>query len=297
MEGWRTPSRWVLPASYTVTYPPRMADMNLHSLKELFGKEKPVIAMAHFPPLPGAPRHDPQMNMGAMIDAMGNDLQKLLDAGVDGILFCNEGDCPYALQGDFEAATVMTRVITQLSPRDRPFGVDYLWDARLALAVGLATGASFVRGVFTGVYESDMGLWKTDAAATLRYRHAIGADHIRLFHNDTPEFASYLGTRSAGERAKSAVVSSLVDVILVSGMAQGMEPELHTLKEVKDAVGDLVPVLLNTGAKANNIKKYLAVADGVIVGSSLKVDGYTWNRVDEKRVRVFMKAVNEARRG
>jgi uncharacterized protein len=271
--------------------------MNLQSLKELFGKEKPVIAMSHFPPLPGAPLHDPKMNVDAMIDFMGNDLQKLLDAGVDGILFCNEGDRPYTLQPDFEAVAVMTRVITQLAPRDRPFGVDYLWNSKFALAVGLATGASFVRGVFAGVYESDMGFWDIDVAATLRYRHAIGADHIKLFHNVTPEFASFLGTRSAGERAKSAIVSSLVDAILVSGMTAGMEPELDTLKEVKNAVGDTVPVFLNTGGKAENIKKYLAIADGVIVGSSLKVDGYTWNQVDEKRVAAFMKAVNQSRRG
>jgi predicted TIM-barrel enzyme len=91
------------------------------------------------------------------------------------------------------------------------------------------------------------------------------------------------------------VVSSLADVILVSGMTAGMEPQLDTLKEVKQAVGDTVPVLLNTGGKAENIKKYLTVADGVIVGSSLKVDGYTWNPVDPGRARAFMQAVAEAR--
>jgi predicted TIM-barrel enzyme len=56
-------------------------------------------------------------------------------------------------------------------------------------------------------------------------------------------------------------------------------------------------VLLNTGGKAENIQKFLSVADGVIVGSSLKVDGYTWNPVDEQRVKAFMAAVQAARRG
>jgi hypothetical protein len=269
--------------------------MTLELLNKMFGKDKPVVAMSHFPPLPGTPLHDSNMSVKDMIDYMGKDLQKLLEAGVDAVLFCNEGDRPYALAADFEAVAVMTRVITQLAPRDRPFGVDYLWDSRLALAVGHATGAAFVRGVFAGVYESDMGLWSPDAAELLRYRRAIGADHIKLFHNVTPEFASSLGTRSPGQRAKSAVVSSLADVILVSGMTAGMEPQLDTLKEVKQAVGDTVPVLLNTGGKAENIKKYLTVADGVIVGSSLKVDGYTWNPVDPGRVRAFMQAVAEAR--
>lgn len=265
-------------------------------LKELFGVEKPVIAMSHFPPLPGTPLYDSKSGISGMLDGMKDDMRKLLSNGVDGILFCNEGDRPYALHADLEAAAVMARIITELAPRDRPFGVDFLWDARLPLAVGLATGGSFVREVFTGVYESDMGLWNNDVAATLRYRHNICADHIKVFYNVTPEFASFLGTRSVGQRALSAVVSSLADAILVSGMTAGMEPVFDTLKEVKNAVGDMVPVLLNTGGKAENIQKYLTIADGVIVGSSLKVDGYTWNPVDEKRVQAFMAAVKESRR-
>lgn len=264
-------------------------------LKDLFGVTKPVIAMAHFPPLPGTPLYDAKLGVDGMLEAMRIDMDKLLAGGVDGILFCNEGDRPYALKADLEAAAVMARVIAELKPKDRPFGVDFLWDPRLPIAVGMATGASFVREVFTGVYESDMGLWSTDAAATLRYRHNIGADNIRVFYNVTPEFASFLGVRSLGERAKSAVISSMADVILVSGMAAGTEPKMDTLKEVKAAVGDKVPVLLNTGGKAENIRQYLTVADGVIVGSSLKVDGYTWNPVDEKRVKAFMTEVKQAR--
>ncbi len=271
--------------------------MNIDQLNQLFGHSKPVIAMAHFPPLPGTPLYDPQIDIGCMIETMKKDIDILLAGGVDGILFCNEGDRPYALQGDLQDAAVMTRIITELAPRDRPFGVDYLWDTRLQLAVGMATGAAFVRGVFTGVYESDMGLWSPDAAATLRYRRQIGAEGIKMFYNVTPEFASYFGSRSVGERAKSAVVSSLADVLLVSGMTAGMEPKLDILKEVKEAAGDMAPVLLNMGGKAENIQKYLTVADGVIVGSSLKKDGYTWNPVDKQRVRLFMDAVKAARKG
>lgn len=264
-------------------------------LSELFGIDKPVIAMAHFPPLPGTPLHDPKISLDCMVERMGEDIAILLKHGVDGILFCNEGDRPYALQGNFESVAVMTHVIDALAPRDRPFGVDYLWDPKVPLAVGLATGAAFVREVFTGVYESDMGLWNTDAASMLRYRHQIGADGIKCFYNVTPEFASYLGHRSIGERAKSAVVSSLADAILVSGLTAGIEPRLDTIQEAKQAVGDQVPVFLNTGGKVENIRRFLSVADGVIVGSSLKVDGYTWNPVDEERVRVFMDEVKGAR--
>src|SRR3712207_4243693 len=182
----------------------------------------------------------------------------------------------------------MTRIIAELRPRDRPFGVDFLWDPTAALAMAHATGASFMREVVTGVYESDMGLWQPDAAALYRYRRAIGAERVKVFASVTPEFAGPLGGRAPAERARSALVSTMVDAILVAGPRAGAAPDLSDLVAVKHAVGDDVPVLLNTGARAEMIGEFLAIADGVIVGSSLKVDGYTWNPVDPPRVRAFM---------
>ncbi len=266
------------------------------SLRELFQVEKPVIAMAHLPPLPGTPLYDEQRGVAGIIEDVASDVEKLLQEGVDGLLFCNEGDRPYALQANFEGVAVMSRVITELAPRDRPFGVDFLWDGgRAALAMALATGASFVRGVFTGVYDSDMGLWNTEAAGLLRYRRSIGAQHVKLFFNITPEFASPLGDRPVGMLAKSAVVSSLADAILVSGPRAGAEPDMAALRQAKEAVDGEAPVLLNTGARTENVRQFLSVADGVIVGSGLKVDGHTWNPVDRGRVEAFMAAVREMR--
>ncbi len=265
-------------------------------LEIMFGTKKPIIAMAHFLPLPGTPLYNPEIGIKGMIALMREDVKILLENGVDGILFCNEGDRPYTLKADLEAAAVMTRVITELAPVDRPFGVDFLWDPKAPLAIAKATGASFVREVFTGLYESDMGMWSTDAGAMLRYRHNIDADDVKVFYNVTPEFASSLGSRTIGQRAHSAVVSSLADAILVSGPMAGSEPDISWIKEAHDGVRGEVPVLLNTGAKAGNIQEFLRYADGVIVGSSLKVDGYTWNPVEGKRVMEFVKAVEQARK-
>ena len=264
-------------------------------LKDLFDVSKPVIAMAHFPALPGAPRYDPDLGVDGMVERMRQDVKHLLDGGVDAIMFCNEDDRPYTFNADFEAVAVMTRVITELRPTDRPFGVDFLWDPKAPLAIAKATGASFIREVVTGVYESDMGLWAPDAAALYRYRKQIDAEDVRIFANITPEFASPLGNRSVAQRAKSAVVSTLVDVVLIAGPMAGAEPDFSMVAEAKEAVGDEAPVFLNTGAKASNIAQYLEVADGVIVGSSMKVDGYTWNPVDPDRVKAFMAEVRRVR--
>lgn len=264
-------------------------------LKELFGREKPVIAMAHIPALPGTPRYDPALGLAGMVDKVRADITHLIEGGADAIMFCNEDDRPYTLRASMEQVAAMTRVVTELRPKAIPFGVDFLWDPMAALCIAAATGASFMREVMTGTYESDMGLWSPDAGAVLRLRRNLQAEQIRLFFNVAPEFGSPLGSRSVAERAKSAVVSSLADAILVSGPMAGAEPDYALVEEAKLAVGDKTPVFLNTGAKAGNIATYLQIADGVIVGSGLKVDGYTWNPVDPTRVREFVAAANKVR--
>jgi len=251
---------------------------------------KPLIAMAHVPALPGTPLYDGSGGLKAAIRQVRSDVAILLGAGFDAVLFCNENDRPYQLNAGLEAAAFMTRVVTECRPESSPFGVDYLWDQRCALAVGAATGAAFVRAVATGVWESDMGLWRTDAAEMLRERRRLEVDEMAIFMNVTPEFASPIGSRSSGEIARSVAVSSIPDAILISGPMAGAEPDLSVLGDVHASVSPDVPVLLNTGAKSGNIAKYLDHADGCVVGSDLKFDGYTWNQVDPERAERFVRA-------
>jgi uncharacterized protein len=258
--------------------------------RRIFAAQKPLIAMVHVPPLPGTPLYDRHAGVGGLVSAVRRDLEILLDAGFDGFLFCNEGDRPYELRAGPESAAVMARVVTECAPHEYPFGVDFLWDAKCALAVAVATGASFMREVLTGAWESDMGLWQGEAAHILRERRRLDADEIAIMMNITPEFASPIGRRDPAQAARSAVVSSLADTILVSGPMAGADPGRAVLEEVRAAVPPEVPVLLNTGARADTIAEYLQIADGCIVGSDLKVDGYTWNPVDRERAVRFVDA-------
>jgi membrane complex biogenesis BtpA family protein len=257
-------------------------------LRSLFNVERPIVAMAHFPPLPGTPLHDPKKGLGHLVDSVARDVEILEDSGFDAVLYCNEGDRPYAFEVGPEIAAVMGWIIAQARPKRIPFGVDHLYDMRTALAVGRVTGAAFVRGVFSGAYESDMGLWSPDLPGLLRYRRLIDGSDLKLFMNVTPEFASTLGKRSVGTLARSAVVNGLADAILIAGSLAGAEVDLAALDEAKSAVSDLAPVIVTTGVNINSLTRYIPRFDGVIVGTSLKVNGYTWNRVDPDRARRFM---------
>lgn len=251
---------------------------------------KPLIAMAHVPALPGTPLYDSASGITGAIDRVRRDVAVLVNAGFDAVMFCNENDRPYELHAGPESAAFMTRIAVECRPEGIPFGLDFLWDPRIALAAAIASGAAFMREVTSGVWESDMGLWNTDVAATLRERRRLGGESLAVFMNITPEFASSTGRRTPAQIARSTAVSSLPDAILVSGPMAGDGPDLTLLTEIREAVPPETPVLLNTGARAETIAEFLQVADGCIVGSSLKVDRQTWNQVDPERATRFVAA-------
>jgi membrane complex biogenesis BtpA family protein len=264
-------------------------------LQPLFGTAKPVIAMMHLLPLPGRPLHNRAGGMRAIVEALRRDLDALQQGGVDGLLFCNEGDRPYPLVTDRAPIAAMAAAIGELRPEiSLPYGVDLLWDAPAALAVAAAVEARFVREVFTGVYDSDMGLWQPDAAAALDYRRQLGLEQVKLFFNIEPEFARPLSPRPISAVARSVVTSSLADALLMSGPMAGAEADLSHIREARDAVPG-TPVLANTGVRIESVAATLAIADGVIVGTGLKRDGSTWNPVDPERVRRFMANARAAR--
>jgi membrane complex biogenesis BtpA family protein len=251
--------------------------------------------MAHMPALPGAPGFDREGGMARILDWVARDVAALQDGGVDAILFGNEADRPYLLKARPESLAAMAAVVAAVKPTlTVPFGADFLWDPVATVGLAAATGAGFAREIFTGVYASDMGLWEPDGAAALRLRAALGRSDLKLLFNVNAEFATPLDTRPIEVRARSAVFSSLADVICVSGPMTGQPVEHSDLRAVKAALPD-TPVLANTGVTAESIAGILAVADGAVVGTHFKVDADTWNPVDRDRVARFMDKVRSLR--
>src|SRR5689334_25268327 len=141
------------------------------TLEERLDTVKPVIAMVHFPGLPGRPRHARAAGRARLLDVVGRDLAVLQDAGVDAVLFCNEADIPYQLAVGPEIPAAMAAVIGELHPSiPVPFGVNVLWDPRASLAVARATGAVFIRQVLTGVHQSGMALIAPSPRHLVSYR-------------------------------------------------------------------------------------------------------------------------------
>jgi membrane complex biogenesis BtpA family protein len=263
---------------------------------DFFGdRKKIVISMAHIGALPGTPLYDADGGLAKLIDGAARDVEALQAGGVDSIMFGNENDRPYVTSASLEGVASMTAVVQAIKPMLKvPFGVNYLWDPKASIAIAAATGARFVREIFTGVFASDMGVWAPDCAGASRLRRNLGRSDLKLLFNINAEFAHSLDARPIELRAKSAIFSSLADAILVSGPITGQPANQSDLRKVCETINQ-VPVFANTGVTVDNVAEVLAVADGVIIGTHFKVDGDTWNAVDGARVRRFMDAVEKLR--
>lgn len=265
-------------------------------LHEVFGVEKPIIAMCHLLALPGDPGYDAEGGVEKIVEKARADLLALQNGGVDAVMFSNEASLPYLTDTEPITRTVMARVIAELyGDISVPYGVNVLWDPKASIDLAVATSAAFVREIFTGVYASDYGLWNTNAGEVVRHRQRLGGQNVRLLFNIVPESAAYLAERDIAEVARSTVFNTQPDALCVSGLTAGAETDASILKRVKEAVPETA-VFANTGVRLTNLEEQLAIADGTVTGTAFKRDGHIWNEVDEARVVEFMTKVQDIRR-
>lgn len=263
--------------------------------KDVFGVEKPIIAMCHFRALPGDPYYDAEKGMDWVMEMARKDLQGLQEGGVDAVMFSNEFSLPYLTSVKTVTTATMARMIGELKSEIKvPFGVNVLWDPIASIDLAAATGAVFIREIMSGVYASDFGLWNTNAGEVARHKHEVFREDLKLFFNIVPEAAKYLADRDIAEIAKTTVFNHHPDALCVSGLTAGSETDSQVLCKVKSVVPDTV-VLCNTGCRPENIERQLKYADGAVVGTTFKVDGKFENFVDTKRVKAFMDIVKASR--
>jgi membrane complex biogenesis BtpA family protein len=250
-----------------------------------------LIGMVHVAPLPGSPRWDGSIDR--VVAAAVADARALIEGGMDALLIENHGDAPFT-PGRVEPATVAALAVVAREVRralpGATLGINVLKnDARAALAVACATGARFIRvNVHAGVVAADQGLVQSDAYGTLRDRRLFGAD-VQIFADVGGKHATPLAPIDLEQHARDLRHRGLADGLVVSGPATGAATSLTDVKRFRGAVPD-VPLLVGSGATVETAAELLSVADGLIVGTSLKRNGDVAAPVDPERVRRLVAA-------
>jgi hypothetical protein len=254
-----------------------------------------VIGMVHLRALPGSPRWSGDMD--AVVRAALDDARALAEGGVDALVVENHGDVPFTA-GRVDAASVAGMAVAVAEIRRQvpvPAGINVLKnDVRSALAVAAATGAAFVRvNVHVGAVAADQGIIQSEAHDSLRYRRLLGLG-IAILADVQAKHGMPLAPVPIEHEARDCYARGLADALVVSGVATGEPTPMSDLKRVRDAVPE-APLLVGSGASPETVAELLSVADGVIVGTSLKRDGRLANPVDVERVRRLVAAARGAR--
>ena len=163
-----------------------------------------------------------------------------------------------------------------------------------SVALAAATGAAFVREIFTGTYASDMGPWTPDAGKAMRYRDRLHRSDLALLYNVSAEFAYSLDQRQLADRAR------IGGVFEHPRRHSGFRPDHRRSRVAERPRGRQEGAAGYAGAcqhgrQARDCRRCAEDRRWCIVGSSLKVDGNTWNAVDPDRAAEFMRLARARR--
>lgn len=260
--------------------------------KELFGTEKPIIALLHLDSLPGEPGYAGSLD--TVMEHAAADLAALQDGGIDGVLIANENCMPFTENTGTVTLMAMAAVIGALKKDIRvPFGTNVVSNPEETIKMAAALGASFGRSAFGGTYTGIYGIHSVNFGDMVRLKYALGHPEIQLLCKVNPEGDVRIGDQPTEEVLKAFCGGGYVGAMCVSGPGAGEEASWELLESVANGVKQKhVPVFCNTGCRHDTIEKILQVADGACVGTALKGKD---DRVDLEKVKSFMAIARRVR--
>lgn len=271
--------------------------LQMRNLGDIFGTTRPVIGMVHCWPLPGAPGYT-GYGVDTIIAHAVRDAHALAEGGCHGLIVENMWDIPFRAGPHIQPESIATHAVVARAVKaavDLPLGINVVHNGGVALlGIAIAAGADFMRVcMFTGAGVWDSGSWDEGCAADLlRRRKELHAEHVKIFADvDKKHSVRFPGIDLATHIEWTRFFGA--DALIVSGRMTGDAPDLAKVCEAKTLAGDR-PVLLGSGTDEHNIAAFMDIADGVIVGSSVKEGGEIANPVDVARVRRFVRAAGGA---
>ena len=255
-----------------------------------------LAAMVAVLPLPGSPLYggDDQRVM----DQALSDLEHYKAAGVDSLIFENDHDLPYIQPPlDPHGVALMTEIATEARKRFAgPIGVQMLEAANItSLEIAAQADLDYIRvEAYVFAHVGGSGVINGSAGQILRRRKELNAEHIKVFADVKKKHGSHTLTIDLDitDEIRQAEFF-LVDGVIVTSQFTGLNPDKEDLRKARSVTR--LPVLIGSGMTAENIRDYLPLADGFIVGSYFRKDGKFLETLEPERVGRFMQAFVSAR--
>lgn len=264
-------------------------------MKTLLDKHrKLLLGVIHLKPLPGAPRW--RGNLDEAVASAVRDASAYERGGAHALFIENFGDYPFT-KGSVGAETVAAMAVAAGAIRNAvklPIGFNVLRnDAHSALALCAACGGSFIRvNVHTGAMVTDQGIIEGKAHETIRLREQLCPKAL-IFADVHVKHAVPLGDLTIEIAARDTVERGLADALIISGTGTGVAADMEDVQRVREVL-PLTRVLIGSGVTPEKARDYLRMADGLIVGTSLKTRGDIDRPVDPRRVAALSKVIRHS---
>jgi uncharacterized protein len=257
-----------------------------------------LAAMVAVLPLPGSPLY--KGDDSRVIDQALADLDVYKEAGVDSIIFENDHDLPYIQPPlDKKGIALMTKIVKEARKQfDGAIGVQMLEAANItSLEIAAEANLDYIRvEAYVFAHVGGSGVIHGSAGKILRRRKELNAEHIKVFADVKKKHGSHSLTIDLD--IKDEIMQAeffLVDGVIVTSQFTGVNPDMNDLVKAKSATK--LPVLIGSGMTAENIREYLPLADGFIVGSYFRKEGKFLEKLELDRLQTFMQVfVSERKR-
>ena len=239
--------------------------------------------MIHLLPLPGAPDYGGSMD--EIIEAAMFDLMALERGGADSFMIENFGDIPYSCENEPITLAAMARVSTLVARETKlPFGVSVQFNCtEQEYALSYALNSDYIRvEAFVENRVGKHGITYATAPTLMRLKSHYPSK-VMIFADINTKHTFPLVEQPIDITVQEAIESG-AEALVITGLLTGQSPKSEEVSLIKRLAGE-TPVLLGSGVNEKNATEFYSVADGAIVGSSIKYDGNVFNRVDEERVK------------
>lgn len=262
-----------------------------------------AIGVVHLPRLPSTVFR--VEGLGDIIDGAVREARLLEEAGFHGVIIENFGDHPYDKRVTDPLTISFMSVLVREVVRavSIPVGVNLLRNSgREAYAIATASGAKFIRvNALIEVLVTDSGVIEPEAPLLKPLR--LNYPGIAVFGDVVCKHAASMNAsllKNLSEDPVKTLVEDLVerggaDYVVVTGARTGEPPDLQLLKSVREYSSK--PVVVGSGSNPSNLKALMSIADGVIVGSYLRINGKAGAQLDPARVKAYMDAFKDVTTG
>lgn len=205
----------------------------------------------------------------AIVKAL-SDLSALEKAGFDGALIENDNDKPHTEFANNAQIASFSLIANEVCKHAKiPIGVQMMLnDWRASFAIAKAVGAKFTRlDVFVDHVNCKWGEIKPALTKIIAYKNKIYPE-LLLLTDIQVKYKTMIKPRPLTTSAALAIQKGS-DGLIITGEATGVETPIEKIKKVRKRFPHF-PIFVGAGVNEKNIREQFSVANGAIVGTSIK---------------------------